>query len=121
MFIDKYNQVSSILNPIVRVLEFLEAREAAQRAGTGPDDGVAGFIEGAFGSIAKAKRLILADFFRSAFDGSGADNFFDAGSCIDGRLTSAWNWCSNIEKKPYFNVFLLAGFVGFNGGPEGFQ
>jgi hypothetical protein len=27
------------------------------------------------------------DFFRSAFDGSGADNFYDAGSCIDGRLT----------------------------------
>jgi hypothetical protein len=26
-------------------------------------------------------------------------NFFDAGSCIDGRLTSAWNWCSKIEKK----------------------
>ena len=23
---------------------------------------------------------------------SGADNFYDAGSCIDGRLTSAWNW-----------------------------
>jgi hypothetical protein len=26
-------------------------------------------------------------------------NFFDAGSCIDGRLTSAWNWCSKVEKK----------------------
>lgn len=33
----------------------------------------------------------IADFFRFAFDGSGADNFYDAGSCIDGRLTSAWN------------------------------
>ena len=21
-----------------------------------------------------------------------ASSFFDAGSCIDGRLTSAWNW-----------------------------
>ncbi|QRW26242.1 type-III integral membrane protein of unknown function [Rhizoctonia solani] len=31
---------------------------------------------------------------RSAFDGSGADSYFDAGSCIDGRLTSgmfAWH------------------------------
>ncbi len=33
----------------------------------------------------------LDDFFRHGFDGSGADNYFDAGSCIDGRLTSAWN------------------------------
>ena len=31
--------------------------------------------------------------------GSGADNFFDAGSCIDGRLTSAWNWCSKLEVR----------------------
>jgi hypothetical protein len=38
---------------------------------------------------------IAVDFFRSAFDGSGADNFFDAGSCIDGRLTSAWNCKKN--------------------------
>jgi len=42
-------------------------------------------------------------------------NFFDAGSCIDGRLTSAWNWCSNLHKKPYFHLFKLAGFVGFDG------
>ncbi|KIJ37434.1 hypothetical protein M422DRAFT_50502 [Sphaerobolus stellatus SS14] len=50
-----------------------------------------------------------------AFDGSGADNFFDAGSCIDGRLTSAWNWCSSIEKKQYWPVFLLTGFTSFDG------
>ena len=50
-----------------------------------------------------------------ANDGSGADNFLDAGSCIDGRLTSAWNWGSKIEKKSYYPVFLLAGFTGFDG------
>lgn len=33
----------------------------------------------------------LDDFFTHGFDGSGGDNYFDAGSCIDGRLTSAWN------------------------------
>ena len=33
----------------------------------------------------------IDDFFRHGFDGSGGDNYFDAGSCIDGRLTSAWN------------------------------
>ena len=26
----------------------------------------------------------------------GADNFFEAGSCVDGRLTSAWNWCAQV-------------------------
>ena len=44
---------------------------------------------------------------------------FDAGSCIDGRLTSAWNWGSKIEKKPYYHIFKLAGFVGFDGEFKG--
>jgi hypothetical protein len=59
--------------------------------------------------------LVVVIIVLSAFDGSGADNFFDAGSCIDGRLTSAWNWCSKIEKKAYYPVFLLTGFIGFDG------
>ena len=37
---------------------------------------------------------------------------FDAGSCIDGRLTSAWNWGSKIEKKEYYHIFKICGFVG---------
>lgn len=44
---------------------------------------------------------------------------FDAGSCIDGRLTSAWNWGSKIEKKPYYHIFKIAGFVGFDGEFKG--
>lgn len=67
------------------------------------------YIEDEFGSADGCAREILGDFFRHGFDGSGADNFFDAGSCIDGRLTSAWNWCSSLEKKRYFPVFLLTG------------
>ncbi|KAJ2671916.1 hypothetical protein GGI25_005305 [Coemansia spiralis] len=118
MFIDKYNQVASILNPVVRALEFLEVLESSKAAGSKE---TIKYIESMYGTILGAKKHILADFFRSAFDGSGADNFFDAGSCIDGRLTSAWNWCSTIENKSYFNIFLLSGFVGFNGGPEGFN
>ncbi|CAG8469629.1 1488_t:CDS:10 [Diversispora eburnea] len=111
MFIDKYNQVSRILNPILICLEGIQPL-------TNGNTGIRRYIEDTFGSVEELKKGICADFFRFAFDGSGADNFFDAGSCIDGRLTSAWNWCSLIEKKAYFPVFLLTGFVGFDG--EGF-
>ncbi|PVU94113.1 hypothetical protein BB561_002799 [Smittium simulii] len=78
------------------------------------------YVDYAFGGPTVLRKLILSDFFRHGFDGSGADNFFDAGSCIDGRLTSSWNWCSQIEKKVYFPIFLLSGFVGFNGEPDVF-
>ncbi|GAB5591298.1 hypothetical protein Unana1_06198 [Umbelopsis nana] len=108
MFIDKYNQVARILNPIVLTLDKLEDFS--------DNDGLAEYVQGTFGGVEQCRKDILLDFFRSAFDGSGADNFFDAGSCIDGRLTSAWNWCSQIEKKSYFPMFLLTGFVGFDGG-----
>ncbi|RHZ84970.1 hypothetical protein Glove_74g120 [Diversispora epigaea] len=111
MFIDKYNQVSRILNPILICLEGIKPL-------TDSNTGIRKYIKDTFGSVEELKKGICADFFRYAFDGSGADNFFDAGSCIDGRLTSAWNWCSLIEKKAYFPVFLLTGFVGFDG--EGF-
>ena len=113
---------------------------------------VEAYVVSTFGGVEQCRKAILLDFFRHAFDGSGAgwwmprkgaclpssglcaqctwhaanfrrlppavaaaDNFFDAGSCIDGRLTSAWTWCSKIEKKPYYNCFKLCGFVGFDG------
>ena len=63
--------------------------------------GLSDYVRARFGSAEECRKLMLADFFRHAFDGSGADNYYDAGSCIDGRLTSAWNWCSKLEKKPY--------------------
>jgi hypothetical protein len=118
------------------------------------DEGLHTYIKTGFGSAEKLKKIILFDFFRNAFDGSGADNFFDAGasyarvpvisafsfrvfrhctqtmhmitashdaavsfagSCIDGRLTSAWNWCATLPEKEFYPVFLLSGFIGFDG------
>ena len=74
------------------------------------------FVKTIFGGPDILKKDILLDFFRFGFDGSGADNFFDAGSCIDGRLTSAWNWCSKLHEKQFFAIFKLTGFTGFDGG-----
>eukprot|EP00736_Rhodelphis_marinus_P011276 Rmarinus@m.25064 len=108
MFIDKYTQVPRILKPIVSFMEQIDKL-------TNDDPHIKDYVCGIYGTVEKAKLHVLTDFFRHAFDGSGADNFFDAGSCIDGRLTSAWNWCSKIEKKTYFYLFLLTGFIGFDG------
>lgn len=107
VFIDKYLQVPRILGPIVLVIESIP------RLYEKP--GIQTYIDEIFGGPVSLTKTILADFFRHGFDGSGADNFYDAGSCIDGRLTSAWNWCSKIESKPFFPIFLLAGFHGFDG------
>ena len=108
MFIDKYNQVSRILQPICICLRRIDELCALKTD-------IRTYIQNTFGGAEKCKKTRLCDIFRSAFDGSGSDNFFEAGSCIDGRLTSAWNWCSLLEKKPFYYVFLLTGFVGFDG------
>eukprot|EP00238_Polyblepharides_amylifera_P006470 CAMPEP_0196585418 /NCGR_PEP_ID=MMETSP1081-20130531/50565_1 /TAXON_ID=36882 /ORGANISM="Pyramimonas amylifera, Strain CCMP720" /LENGTH=678 /DNA_ID=CAMNT_0041906951 /DNA_START=96 /DNA_END=2132 /DNA_ORIENTATION=+ len=107
MFIDKYTQVPRILNPIVLVVK--QIPELMK------DANIRAYITKTFGGQDILVKIILSDFYRHAFDGSGADNFFDAGSCIDGRLTSAWNWCAKLEKKSYFPIFKLAGFSSFDG------
>ncbi|KZV94245.1 hypothetical protein EXIGLDRAFT_673222 [Exidia glandulosa HHB12029] len=106
MFIDKYSQIYRILLPICTTL--------AQIPTLMDKPALKQYITSEFGSVEGAHLAILTDFFKHGFDGSGADNFFDAGSCIDGRLTSAWNWCSTIEKKKYFPLFLLTGFTSFD-------
>lgn len=101
LFIDKYTQIYRILLPICNTISKIP--ELAQKPA------LRKYIEEEYGSVENCRKEILGDFFRHGFDGSGADNFFDAGSCIDGRLTSAWNWCSSLEKKRYFHIFLLTG------------
>lgn len=103
VFINKYTQVSQILSPILKVIHRLPELERCpiQRE----------FLHQSFQSASSCRRLILRDFFRHGFNGSGSDG----GSCIDGRLTSAWNWCSKLGKKSYHPVFMLLGFDGFDG------
>ena len=108
-FIDKYTQVPKILAPLVACLHQLEA------LCDDDDESVQDLINDAFGSMLHLKLDVLHDFFRSAFDGSGAENYYDAGSCIDGRLTSAWNWCNELPQKPYYFALKLVGFSGFDG------
>eukprot|EP00752_Nemacystus_decipiens_P012965 g11473.t1 len=108
-FLDKYSQVPWILNPILQALDYLSELDK------GSDPAVLGYIKARWGTVEYAQRYILRNFFRFGFDGSGGDNNYDAGSCVDGRLTSAWNWCSKLEKKSFLNVFMLSGFTGFDG------
>ena len=107
IFIDKYTQVSRILGPLIICLRNLESA-------CNESEGLQRYLL-AYGGIEKATKDCLHDFFTHAFDGSGGDNFFDAGSCIDGRLTSAWNWCSQLAQKPYYPLFRLTGFLSFDG------
>ncbi|CAL1174128.1 unnamed protein product [Cladocopium goreaui] len=74
MFIDKYIQVPRFLGPLVLTLDKIPELSRSTA-------GMKVYIE-SFGGVRRLQKLILADFFRHAFDGSGADNFFDAG---DGR------------------------------------
>jgi len=103
IFIDKYNQVPRILTPIVICLKRLE--ELA------PDSELKAYVDDVYGGIEAAQMQILSDFFKHGFDGSGDDG----GSCVDGRLTSAWNWCNLLPKKSYYPLFLMTGFIGFDG------
>ncbi|SCU70866.1 Protein of unknown function (DUF2009), putative [Trypanosoma equiperdum] len=106
-FIDKYGQVSRIIIPILRTVSHIDKLEES------PEHKA--YVKEIWGSPTGAKLAILRDFFRHGFDGSGGDNMDDAGSCVDGRLTSAWNWCNSIRFKPFYPLFLLAGFSSFDG------
>lgn len=81
MFIDKYSQIYRFLLPICNTLQQIPSLAA--------NPSIRSYIENEFGSTEKLVVEILADFFRHGFDGSGADNFYDAGvhsGCLPGEL-----------------------------------
>jgi hypothetical protein len=110
-FIEKYAQISRIVVPILRTVAAIETMYDAPK----PPPGYKAYIDSVYRTPERAQLQILRDFFRHGFDGSGGDNMEDAGSCVDGRLTSAWNWCNTIREKPFYPLFLLAGFQSFDG------
>ena len=103
MFIDKYCQIPHILTPVASCIDKLPTLV--------DDQAFHAYVTQEWSSVEGLRKQILSDFFKHAFDGSGDDG----GSCIDGRLTSAWNWCSKLTKKPYYYVFMFTGFQGFDG------
>eukprot|EP01012_Entosiphon_sulcatum_P056411 TRINITY_DN80068_c0_g1_i1.p1 TRINITY_DN80068_c0_g1~~TRINITY_DN80068_c0_g1_i1.p1 ORF type:complete len:483 (-),score=69.99 TRINITY_DN80068_c0_g1_i1:2-1426(-) len=107
-FIDKYTQVARIVHPILQCVDNVE------RVGL-EWPGIPQLIAHDFSDAQGLRLALLRDFFRHGFDGGGGNNPMDAGSCIDGRLTSAWNWCSRLSQKAYYPIFLLTGFTSFDG------
>ena len=103
VFIDKYTYIPRFLAPLV---SFIQDLPDICR-----DERINEYVTKQFGSQRNLKMTVLADYFKHGFDGSGDDG----GSCIDGRLTSSWNYTSRIAKKPYYHVFMLSGFQGFDG------
>ena len=60
-------QVPRILNPVVLVLDALPKHCK--------DPKLAAYVHSMYGSVEGCRKAVLLDFFRHAFDGSGADNF----------------------------------------------
>jgi hypothetical protein len=104
VFIDKYCQIPRVLKPIA---DFCDGIDQLSEN----NEHVAQYIIDQFGSNRDLKMSVLCDYFKHGFDGSGDDG----GSCIDGRLTSSWNWTSRIVKKRYYHAFMMSGFQGFDG------
>ena len=103
VFIDKYTQIPRFLSPIVSFIHDIPELCKDQRLND--------YIVSTFDSPERLKMAILCDYFKHGFDGSGDDG----GSCIDGRLTSSWNWTSRVAKKSYYPALMLSGFQGFDG------
>jgi hypothetical protein len=103
--------VSRILAPVLSVMRTLPRLCADNHSVRDHLISAWGSTDNGGDAVADCVSFILCDYFKHGFDGSGSDG----GSCIDGRLTSSWNWCEKLQKKPYYHVFRLCGFSSFDG------
>lgn len=107
-FLDKYIQIPSILIPIDDTVRQIPAKAES-------DHYLLDYIKAQYGTVEDLQLTILCDYFKHGFDGSGADNYYFAGSCVDATSTSSCEFCNRVPKKPYYNFFLLSGHTNFNG------
>jgi hypothetical protein len=70
IFIDKYTQIPRFLNPIVHFCQNLGDLCSDARIGA--------YVKEQFGSAERLQKIVLADYFKHGFDGSGDDG----GSCM---------------------------------------
>jgi hypothetical protein len=84
-------QVPRILNPVVLVLDSLPklCRDAQLHA----------YVTSVFSSVEGCRKAILLDFFRHAFDGSGADNFVSRPPVLALRLSYSTGRIHGISLK----------------------
>lgn len=108
VFIDKYTIIPRLTGPIASTIQNILL--AFDESVPEKYPGYRKLLLGEYENVDELCRTILCDFFRHGFDGSGDDG----GSCIDGRLTSAWNWCNLLHKKPFYPAFILTGFTSFD-------
>jgi len=113
-FIDKYMQIPRFLKPIVDFVDSIYQIDLQTESVIHKDkeegNYISNYIIEEFGSARGLIMKVLCDYYKHGFDGSGDDG----GSCIDGRLTSSWNWTSRITKKRYYYALMLDGFQGFD-------
>src|SRR5260370_42470577 len=99
MQIDNSSQIYHILLPICNTLSQLPVQYKSPM--------LRAYIDAKCGSLDALYLEILGDFFRHAFNSSDAVNFYDVGSCINGHLTSAWNWRISLTKNCYVHVHTI--------------
>jgi hypothetical protein len=110
--IDKYLQLNTILTPLLSTARYWWT----STTNIATQEAVARLKLSTFAAdcIQFGHRKLLQHWSINGMDGSGGDTVFTAGSCVDGRLTSVWNWCNMLPNQEFYPLFSLAGFTSFD-------